>query len=66
MTLRIIYLGYHQFSTKMDVKTFEITPFTDQKPGTYVTLDPAPAPSAPRELSRAFAVSNYCTQITQR
>ncbi len=32
----------------MDVKTVSFTPFTDQKPGTYVTADPAPAPAAPR------------------
>jgi hypothetical protein len=27
----------------MDVKTVDFTPFTDQKPGTYVTNYPAPA-----------------------
>jgi hypothetical protein len=31
----------------MDVKTVEFTPFTDQKPGTYVIDDPAPAPLGP-------------------
>lgn len=31
----------------MDIKTVEFKPFTDQKPGTYVTVNPAPA--SPRQ-----------------
>ena len=52
----------------MDIKTVEFKPFTDQKPGTYVTVDPAPHHPAKMSFScpRACFYPCFGCEMPQR